>query len=214
MADWMERQAATLADAKAGWVTRRDAAEALGKVASRALEILHKHRDEPDVDVRSAIDKALAQATAELHGGALKSAAPAQPATAPLETLAQKLAKEGSRAVTPEGAGFLVHLKLRDGRAQDVHIASFTGKDGAAWARVSSLCGPYAEKAALWSLRANLDLSYCAIAVEDVEGAPRLLFRAALPLEGLTFEALKTCVKEAAYSADWMEKKLTGEDAF
>jgi len=62
----IESAVAELADARAGWVHRRDAAEALGRAAGQALTALRAHEDDADVDVRAIVQKVLGQASAEL----------------------------------------------------------------------------------------------------------------------------------------------------
>ncbi len=207
MADWLTRTSAQLADTKAGWVTRRDAADALGQVACKALDALAAHKNEADVDVRMAIERVLKQAASRVN-----DTAPAPSSAPSLKDLVADLAKEGSRSVEPNGDGFRVCCTLPENRAQTVSIDAYTRKDGATWVRVLSVCGPYTESGALWSLKTNLELQRCAIAVDAQGEQPMFVLRALLPLDGLTARALKEAVKEAAFSADWMEAKLTRGD--
>ena len=58
---WEELDGAVekLRDTKAGWVTRRDAVELLGKVTLKSLDALQAASDEMDVDVRRSVDDML-----------------------------------------------------------------------------------------------------------------------------------------------------------
>ena len=64
----VKKAIANLANRKAGWVTRRDAAEALGAAVSEATTALRAHADDSDSDVQSAVKRALGTASAALAG--------------------------------------------------------------------------------------------------------------------------------------------------
>ncbi|HOQ89899.1 MAG TPA: hypothetical protein PLX03_07150 [Candidatus Hydrogenedentes bacterium] len=53
------------------WVVRRDAAEALGKVAHAALAALVAHRSDADMDVQLQVERSLEglRASTAAHGG-------------------------------------------------------------------------------------------------------------------------------------------------
>ena len=86
-----------LADRDGGWVSRRDAADGLGRVALSAIEGLKSHEDEPDQDVRSGVVTALEALRLALDGVDL-SAAPGGLPT--LEKCVKALEKPGRRDLT------------------------------------------------------------------------------------------------------------------
>ena len=53
--DGLTKAIADLNNTRAGWVTRRDSAEALGKFARHALSALNSNSKDDDQDVRAAV---------------------------------------------------------------------------------------------------------------------------------------------------------------
>ena len=125
---WEELDGAVekLRDTKAGWVTRRDAVELLGKVTLKSLDALQAASDEMDVDVRRSVDDMLGRAAAVLQG--VKPKFESAPPT--LEELAKACAKENVREVEQDGDAYDVRVKLKEGRTQTVHIRHFNRADG------------------------------------------------------------------------------------
>lgn len=197
--------AQVLADAKAGWVNRRDAAELLGDVATRAWTALQARRNDPDVDVRMAVQKKLTQ------GSAVGLVAESRKSY-PLEELARACDKPGVRTVTAAADGYLVDVALKGGRRQQVYVSVATRSDGAPLVRVHTHCGGFRPDAATWALRANTQLSHGAIAVEEVDGAERFVLVDAYLADEVTPRQIKASVKELAKYGDWLEQRLTGKD--
>lgn len=206
----LEHAAAQLSDASAGWVYRRDAAQLLGNLAARALVTLHENRDEPDMDVRRSVDKALAQCSAALQGIAPDASAHAYT----LEELARACRREGRREVEPGDEGYVVTVLLEGGRRQRVALELVKREGRSEVIRIQTLCGPYSPQAAEWALRANRQITLGAICVADVDGESRFVISHCLPMDAATPAAVKASVKEIAIYGDWMERKLVGEDAF
>ncbi|HOE67166.1 MAG TPA: hypothetical protein PLO62_11635 [Candidatus Hydrogenedentes bacterium] len=214
MADSIEQAAAALRDRKEPWVKRRDAADFLSNVATRAIAALKANAAEKDVDVHDAVTKALGQASAALAGIAPVHAKEPQGAPDP-QSLALACAKEGTRTVTPIDGGFRIDVALPNGRKQAVNVYFQTRKDGVETVRVESRCAPVDEKAFAWALRANKDLFYCAVCIdEDDAEKPRLALRGNFVRGELTPATLKAAVKETAFYADWIEAKLTRSDGY
>jgi hypothetical protein len=206
------REAAeTLRDESSGWVHRRDAADQLGRAAALALVALNDHRDEMDTDVRRAVDKALAQASAALNGVRPTVEAPAYT----LEDLAHGCERKDRRIVhAQEDGSYIVEVLMKDGRRQEVHAEEYTRRDGIELLRVYSFCGPYADSTAKWALRANMKIAQGAIAVWSENGDERfVLLNCFLKGEASPSE-FKASVKELAFFADWIEKKLNDTDEF
>ncbi|MCP4639964.1 MAG: hypothetical protein GY851_06015 [bacterium] len=199
-----------LQNEKAGWVTRRDAAETLGKIASAALSVLNDHRDEMDVDVRRGVEEALGHASAALAGVAPK----ARETAFSLADLARMCEKKDRRVVKPSGDGFVVDVTLKSGRGQAVFISPLKQKDGTELIRVFTYCGKVCPDSMKWALRANMKLSQGALAIDKAEGEERFVLLNCFIASEVTPMELKASVKEIAYYGDWMEHKLTGMDDF
>jgi hypothetical protein len=198
-----------LADSSAGWVTRRDAAEALGEIAGKSLAALKAHAEESDVDVRTAVQRALGDI------GASGSAAPVQqgsPKRAALKDLARACEKKMRRAVKAQGDGFLVRVQTKEGRTQDVLIQPHKRSDGRELVRVSTQCGEADADTIAWAIRSNAKLMYCTFCVHTHEGKEQLMILSNFNPEHVTPGMVKDAVKEIAHYGDWLEKKLTGED--
>lgn len=207
MFEELDRAAASLRDAKAGWVTRRDAVETLGGAALRALESLRRHAREPDVDVRSAVQKALSRATAALEG--------VQPESEPytLDQLVQGLEKEGERSVQRQGDGYVVDVKLKSGRSQQVYVSPCELREGAPLIRILTKCGTPTKDAYGWALRANLKLAHGAIALREEKGEEQFVLLNSFLASETTPLEMRNSVKEIAYYGDWIESKLSsGQD--
>lgn len=197
-------------DTKAGWVTRRDAVELLGKVAIKALNALLDASDEMDVDVRRSVDDMLGRAAAALKGVKPKVVQE----TLSLEELAKACAKEGVRVVEPEGDGYVVRVSMKDGRRQHVHLRQFTRADGVALLQVYTVCGKADEKSYAWALRANMKLIQGAVALARQGDDERFVLTMCFLAGEVTKPEIKAAVKEAAYYGDWIEQKVSGQDEF
>ena len=197
-----------LGNKQAGWVTRRDAADALGLIAREALTALHEHSAEEDVDVRTAVEKALQQCGALAHGDAARKT----PARFSLEELAQAVEKKGSRAVAPSGAGYIINCSLRGGRKQQVRHEPHQRRDGVELVRVYTVCGPATDRAYGWALRANLNISQGALALADEDGKPHLVLMNCYLAETVTPTAVLASVRELSAYGDWIGRKLSGLD--
>lgn len=200
--------ARTLADTGAGWVYRRDAAETLGKLTSRAVEALKAHADDKDRDVSDEVKRALGNAAASLEG--IEPIAQSRAHT--LEELVKGLEKRGSRAVSPDGDGYEVKVELREGRSQVLHIERYERSDGVKCVRVFTHCGPASERTIEWALRNNMSMVQCAVATIEEKDELRLIIVNSFLDGHITPGEMKACIKEIAFYGDWMEKKLTGLD--
>jgi len=210
MFEEIDKAAENLAKKDAGWVFRRDAAEALGEAASRALDALKAHAEEPDMDVRSSVDKALGQASGALAGVRPQT----QPGRYSLEELARACEKPGTREVEPNGDGYAVDVQPKAGRHQTVYVMPFKRKDGVELIRVYTLCGPARPDALSWALRTNMKLAQCAFAMMKDNGEEQLVLMNCYLAGEASPTEIKVAVKEVAYYGDWIENKLTGLDDF
>ena len=199
-----------LADTKAGWVTRRDAADLLGKAALKALAALQQFSDEMDVDVKRAVDEALGRAAGVLRG--------VTPITGPtqysFDELARSCEKPGSRTVEKDDDGYVIRVKTDDNRAQNVHVRLFKRSDGIDLVQVYTVCGKSDEGAFGWALRANMKLIQGAIALAKQGDDERFVLTACFLASEMTKAEIKAAVKEMAHYGDWIESKLTDRDEF
>ncbi len=214
----------TLANPKAGWVNRRDAAECLGEAAAIALGALAGCRKDPDVDVRSAVEKMLAKAHAAggaSSGVATNSGASATasgikskrvPGTYSLEELARGCEKAGHRTVTERDEGFDVEVTMPNGRHQRVRIAPFERKDGLNMVRILTHCGKPSAAYYAWALQTNMILTHGALAVTGEGADQQFVIVHCYAMSEATPACVKASVKEIAYYGDWLEGKLTGRD--
>jgi hypothetical protein len=213
MIEDLNKTIAALADTRAGWVIRRDAAELLGELAKRSLTALKANVNEHDTDVRSAVEKALAS-VGNAGGGASESAGEAAAGTPPtMKALALACVKKPKRAVRREGTGFVVRSAMKEGRTQDVTISRFKREDGRELIRVYTECGPADPESIAWAVRNNNQCIYCAFNVEDRDGVDHLTIVAHFDPKHVTPGMVRDAVKEMAYYGDWLEQKLGGGDA-
>lgn len=206
----VEKIEGQLADRDAGWVTRRDAAEALGQRASQAVEVLRRFEDDSDRDVRSAVLGCLGWVRSAVEG--IRPVA--RDKTYSLAELANSLDKKGSREVSRHGDGFKVHVSLKNERRQEVFITPVDRSDGESLVRVYTHCGKPTPDSHMWALRNNMMLAQCALAITEHEGEDMFVLVAGLITDHISPLELKAAVKEIAFFGDWIEEKLTGLDEF
>lgn len=198
----LEKAARRLADSRAGWVTRRDAADALGEMAARALRALKAQCSDADVDVKTAAERALGRVSAALAG---------HPATSgyTLEELAKACAKDGSRTVIPDGDAFIVEVRAGENRRQRVRLAIVKGRVGRLL-EISTRCGKADAEVHAWALRSNMDIALGALALRKDGDDEILVLRGCYLPDKVSPSEVKACVKELAYYGDWLESRLTG----
>ena len=197
-----------LGNTQAGWVNRRDAVEVLGFIATRARTALETLRNDADVDVRTAVEKALAQS-----GSSSGSQADADKTSYTIEELAQACARENARIVTAERDNcYLVTVRLKNNRQQTVHVIAGTSADGRSIVSVHTPCGPAREELYAWALRSNSQLTNGALLLEGEGAEARFVLQASYAMCDATPALIKAAVKELAVYGDWLEQKLSGTD--
>ena len=210
MHEAIEAASNDLQNKRAGWVTRRDAAETLGQFAQDAIKVLLDFEDESDVDVRSGVEKTLGKTSAVLAH--VEPSREGQSYT--LQELAQHCEKGDQRTLAPHENGFVIKVVLRDKRTQSVYLMPFTLKDGTEQIRVYTYCGKTNEEALRWALRANMKLAQGALAITTHEGDECFVLTNCYVASEATPSHVKLVVKQIAFYGDWVEKKLTGQDEF
>lgn len=199
-----------LHDRKAGWVTRRDAAETLGKAGARIADTLRSLANDKDVDVRRGIRDALGWASAGLRD--VKPVPETRAYT--LEELAKECEREGRRDVSSKGDGYQVDVLLKDDRSQRVYIEPFTRKDGTKLIRVFTRCGKPTEESLEWALHTNMSLTQGALALKEFDGEEEFVMTNCFLAEEASPAEVKETVKHLSVYGDYVEKKLTKMDEF
>lgn len=207
MSKQVKKAVEALADGREAWVLRRDAAEYLGKTAGRALTALKAHLKDSDVDVKSAVERALRTA------GADSIPAPS-PGGVALKDLAGACEKAGERSVQPHEDGYVVEVCLEGGRRQHVYLMPFERKDGVALVRIFTYCGVSDPNALEWALKANMKLTHGALGLATQDGEMRLVLVDSQKAEKALPAGVRSSVKAIAFYGDWIEEKLTGLDDF
>jgi hypothetical protein len=192
-----------LGDTKETWVRRRDAAEYLGKAASQALNALRAHENETDVDVQSAVQHALADASVPKSAPKLS-----------LEQLAKYCEKPNERAVVFEEGRFRVEVRLKEERIQRVYIEDHRRRDGVELVRVYTYCGKPTTESLAWALRTNMKLTHGSLALAKKNDEECLVLVDTLEKGEAEPARVKESVKAVAHYGDWIEHSLTGLDDF
>lgn len=207
MADDLDRAIAQLANRAGTWVARRDAADFLGKVATRAREALAQFTEDADTDVRAAVSKALGDPAWRDAGRAGKEA------QFTLDELVRAVERPGKRSARPTDGGFEIIATLKNGRTQKVFVSHATSEAGAETIRVRSRCGLADPKSMDWALRTNDRLPHSSFAIVDEDGQAWFELVHSMRAQKATPDELRACIKEVAFYADWAEGRLAKDDA-
>jgi hypothetical protein len=209
MADELDRAIARLSDASQTWITRRDAADWLGKIALRTIDGLKVNlQKDGDRDVQDAVMRALEEAKENVGNVNLGASG------VTVESLVKSIERPGSRDVKRVDSGFEVTVALPQGRSQKLRIVEGKSQAGEDSVRISTRCGPAAEKGLRWALRTNAGFARCSIALIEEDGKEWFDLVNVIPLESAMVDEFKACVKEIAFYGDWAETKLSDGDAF
>ncbi len=206
----VQQWAETLANAKAGWTDRRDAAEVLGQLALAALKTLHEHSSDEDTDVRNAVERALEEIEVYAHGDSTRS----ESAEYTLDELMLAVDDPGAYSATRKDNRYVVNCALPNNRRQVVHVEPHTRKDGTELIRVYTVCGPARTDAYRWALRANRNLPLGALAVAKYEGTEHFILLNCYLTSTVTPADVRSSVRELSRYGDWIEQKITGLDDF
>ena len=218
--DEIEAAVKALADPEDGWVNRRDAADALGDVARRALDALNAHQADPDVDVRAAVQRALGRATAGLAGLKPRTEPPHPAPDAPpapktaylLDELAQACDRPGRRTVSPCEDGYQVEVVLKNERRQLVYVTPAEGEGGVKLVRVFTSCGKPTPESLRWALRTNMKVAHGALALSGEGDEEHFVLINYYLADEATPAEVRASVKELAVYGDWIEQRLAGAD--
>jgi hypothetical protein len=193
---------------ESGWVARRDAAENIGKIAHRLVGALVEHQQDTDMDVQMEIERQVAPLHVVLNtrGKSRKNFT--------LRDLAFACEKHGQRTVETYKTGFVITVKLNEGRSHRVYVMPHKLSEGNDIIRLFTLCGETSPEKFAWALRANTKLSHGAFSLLTFNKQEYLVIMKNLLKEEATPEIVKRGVKEMAYYGDWLEDKISAMDSF
>ncbi len=197
-----------LENLEAGWVARRDAAESLGKIAYQSVNVLVNHLTDKDTDVQMAVERCLEP----IHVILRTRSKSRRHYT--LRDLALACEKKGARTVDTQDSGFVVAVKLRNGRSHQVFIMPHEARDGRKMVRVYTLCGVATPERMAWALKANTKLTHGAFALLRWQEEDYLSIMNNILKQEAFPDVIKRAVKEMAYYGDWLEEKMSGMDEF
>ncbi len=204
MFEGIERAAQVLADSKAGWVNRRDAALFLGETATRSLADLVRYRNDMDQDVNSAVEKCVAKIRSCVQD--VKRGGTSVERT--LEEMAQACSELPEVAVTMHVQGFVADVKLANGHEHRVFVSQYLAENGLSAIRVFSICGRPTPQAIPWALRMNMQLLHGALALTgegDEEQFALVDYYMASHVSPLEVAA---SVREFGIYGDWIKTRL------
>ena len=210
----IEQALKDLRNASVAWTARRDAAALLGRVAQEAFAALKAQRDDPQIDVRMAVDQALRRAGTPPAANAAGDEAAKTPREYTLEELAQSCVKEGKCILSPQGNDFALEVRTGDSRRQMVLLSLFTEPGASPLLRVHTRCGEAGSNTFQWALRNNARMKGCAFALETIDGKDQLTVVINLPLNNVLPELVQSAVANVAKYGDWVEKKLSKTDQY
>jgi hypothetical protein len=195
-----------LNDKTAGWATRRDAVETLGKYAHRLVTELLNHQQEEDMDVQMEVERSLQplHVLLETPGKTQKQYT--------LRELALACERHGHRTVDTYKTGFVVTVKLEEGRSHRVYIMPNKSTESKKTIRLFTLCGETSPEMISWALKANAKLTHGAFAVLKFNDEEQLVIINNILKEDATPALIKRGVKEMAFYGDWLEEKLSDRD--
>ncbi len=209
MAGPLDQHIRKLADPDSGWVNRRDAAQALGAVAARAVQILKSYEREPDKDVRASIDHALGVARAGLDG-----IAPAAGTGFTMDDFAREIHRPPSRTVEKFGEGLSVTVALPNKNNQRIIVEPHDGATEMKLIRIYTRCGKPRDGSYDWALRTNMNTAQCALALTEEDGEEIYWLVNHFLADQATPSEIKAAVKEISFYGDWIEQKMTGQDKY
>lgn len=214
MAKEIEQAVKDLRNPSVAWTARRDAAGLLGRVAQEAFSALKTQRDDPQIDVRMAVDQALRRAGTPPAANAAGDEAAKAPREYTLEDLAQSCVKPGKCTLSMQGSDFALEVRTGDSRRQIVLLSVLSEEGASAMLRIHTRCGETASNTFQWALRNNARMKGCAFALETIDGKEQLIVVINLPLKNILPELVQSAVANVAQYGDWVEKKLSKTDRY
>ncbi|HDP35899.1 MAG TPA: hypothetical protein ENN29_12415 [Candidatus Hydrogenedentes bacterium] len=197
----------TLDNYENGWVVRRDAAEALGKIANAAVTALSAHLKDRDMDVLIAVESNLQSVKA-----LLRQEKEEKKKEYTLRELAQSCAVKGECEVHPQDGGYVATVNLSNGRHHRVFIMRSKSRDGRDMVRIFSLCGKSNKDYEHWALKLNRKSCKSAFALQPWNNAEYLILVNNIMKNEVTPELIQDRVREMAVFGDWLEEKIEGTD--
>lgn len=188
----------TLGDKDSAWVDRRDAAEKVGKEVQQVIARLSLHLQDEDMDVKMAVERSLEP----VH--LLLRTRDKERKDFSLRDLAFFCEKSGVRSVKPYKTGFIIKVRLPNGRKQRVYLMPHQLRDGRKILRVLSVCCEANNTNVPKALRTNSRLAHSAFSLIKSKDVIYISILSNIFRQEATPDRIKRTVKEVAYYADWM----------
>jgi hypothetical protein len=214
MAKEIEQALKDLRNASVAWTARRDAAALLGRVVQEAFSALKSQRDDPQIDVRMAVDQALRRAGTPPVANTDGDKLPKIMREYSLEELAQSCVKQGKCTLSKQGNDFALEVRTSDSRRQIVQLSVLTEPGASTLLRIHTRCGEAAPKTFQWALRNNARMKGCAFALETIDEKEHLTVVINLPLKNILPELVQSAGANVAQYGDWVEQKLSKMDRY
>ncbi|MCA8990073.1 MAG: serine/threonine protein kinase, partial [Planctomycetaceae bacterium] len=110
------------------------------------------------------------------------------------------------------GDKYRLNVQLPDGRQQNVFVESSSHRPDQQLLMIYSICCPAVTGYYETALRINSDLSHGGLAIRDIEGTPHFVMVDTYPRGTVDPEEVRKSVRQAAQTADDVEKRLTNLD--
>ena len=188
----------TLGDKEVAWVDRRDAAEKIGKEVHQIIGRLSNHLQDEDMDVKMTVERSLEP----VH--LLLRTRDQERKQFSLRDLALFCEKTGVRTVKPHKTGFVIKVRLPNGRRQRVYLMPHQLRDGRKILRGLSVCCEANIKNVQKGLRTYSRLAHSAVSLIKSKGIVYISILSNIYRQEATPYRIKRTVKEVAYYADWM----------
>ena len=130
-----------------------------------------------------------------------------------LEKLMEEAVEDSGLQFEVKDKGFSVDVPLEGARHQRVFIReSVGGLQHERIVRLFSVCGPVVESFMPRALRLNCEITFGALAIEEVDGEPHFVMAKSFPRATCDPEEILYAVQSIGTWADYVEEVLTGED--
>ncbi|GIW86978.1 MAG: hypothetical protein KatS3mg108_1302 [Isosphaeraceae bacterium] len=125
-------------------------------------------------------------------------------------------ALEGLPCLIQQGARdqFRIIVPVPGDRLHEVYVEVTEGRKRERLLTVYSVCGPADPRHYQFALRINAELTYGALSIREVNGAPMFVMTRTYPRGQVTPTDIRAAVQEIARRGDWVEQQLTCTDLY
>jgi hypothetical protein len=130
-----------------------------------------------------------------------------------METLMKEALRGTGLRLKVETEGYSVHVPVKASRRQRVFIREArTGLQCERIVRLFSVCGPFVESYMHRALRLNREITFGALAIEEIDDEPHFIMTKSFPRATCDPEEILYSIQSIGQWADHVEEALTGED--